>query len=111
MNKLVEVPEIREVPPVAAIPKAAIPPNSAFFDTGRNLYWILNRRGGWISLNETQFKRILKKRNVSPIVPKDSYVSPLDERLIEIQQTCDVQYAGALAGHGPGFTTPASGGF
>jgi hypothetical protein len=102
MNPLVESLEIQDLPYVATIPKAAIPPSTAFFDTGRNLYWILNRRGGWISLNETQFKRVLRKRNVSPTIPKDSYVSPLDERLIEIQQTCDVQYAGALAGHSAG---------
>jgi hypothetical protein len=91
-----------EIARAGAIPKATVPPSTAFFDTGRNLYWILNQRGGWIALNETQFKRILKQRNVSPIVPKGSYVSPLDERLIEIQQTCDVQYAGALAGHAAG---------
>jgi len=76
--------------------------SNAFFDAGRNLYWILNQRGGWIALNETQFKRILKDRNVSPVVPKGSYVSPLDKRLIEIQQTCDVHYAGALAGYAAG---------
>jgi hypothetical protein len=35
-------------------------------------------------------------------VPEGSYVSPLDVRLIEIQQNCDVHYAGALAGHGAG---------
>ena len=72
---------------------------NAFFDTGRNLYWICNQRGGWIALNETQFKRVLRQRGISPKVPEGSYVSPLDERLIEIQQTCDVHYAGALAGH------------
>ena len=58
---------------------------AAFFDTGRNAYWILNQRRSWIALNETQFKRILKQRGVSPTVPKDSYVSPLDEQLIEIR--------------------------
>ena len=79
-----------------------LPSGSAFFDTGRNLYWILNQRGGWIALNETQFKRILRQRNISPKVRPGSYVSPLDERLIEIQQNCDVHYAGALAGNAAG---------
>ena len=75
---------------------------NAYFDTGRNLYWVLNQRGGWIALNETQFKRILRQQGVSPRVPQDSHVSPLDERLIEVQQTCDVHYAGALAGYAAG---------
>ena len=78
------------------------PPPDALFDTGRNLYWIRNQRGGWISINETQVKRILRQRGISPKVPEGSYVSALDERLIEIQQNCDVQYAGALAGHTAG---------
>src|SRR5215469_2802098 len=72
------------------------------FDTGRNQYWINNQRGVWIALNETQFKRELRQRGVSPIVPKNSFVSPLDERLLDIQHNCDVHYSGALAGHDAG---------
>jgi hypothetical protein len=72
------------------------------FDTGRNQYWISNQRGAWIALNETQFKRELKQRGVSPIVPKSSFVSPLDERLLDIQHNCDVHYSGALAGYNAG---------
>jgi CHC2 zinc finger len=74
----------------------------SYFDAGRKEYWTPNNRGGWINLNETQFKRILKQRGISPKIPEGTYVSPLDEQLIEIQQTCDVHYAGALAGHGAG---------
>jgi hypothetical protein len=77
-------------------------PTNYCFDAGRNLYWIKNERGVWIALNETQFKRILRHQGVSPRVPQDSHVSPLYECLIEIQQTCDVHYAGALAGYSAG---------
>ncbi len=73
-----------------------------YFDAGRKEYWTANDRGGWINLNETQLKRILKQRGISPKVPEGTYVSPLDERLIELQQRCDVHYAGALAGHRAG---------
>jgi hypothetical protein len=73
-----------------------------YFDAGRKEYWTANNRGGWISLNETQFKRILRQRGISPKVPEGTYVSPLDEQLIDIQQTCDVHYAGALAGQRAG---------
>lgn len=81
---------------------SSIPVQDAFFDSGRNGYWIRNQRGNWILINETQFKRILKKQGISPKTPEGSYVSPLEERLIEIQQNCDVHYAGALAGHATG---------
>jgi hypothetical protein len=70
----------------------------AYFDAGRNLYWIRDRRNSWIAINETQFKRILRQQGTSPKVPEGSYVSPVDELLIEVQQCCDVHYAGALAG-------------
>jgi hypothetical protein len=73
-----------------------------YFDTGRKEYWTVNNRGGWINLNETQFKRILKQRGISPKVPEGIHVSPLDEQLIDIQQSCDVHYAGGLAGHRAG---------
>ncbi len=73
-----------------------------YFDAARKEYWIANDRGGWISLNETQFKRILKQRGISPKVPEGKYVSPLDEQLIKIQQRRDVHYGGALAGHHEG---------
>jgi hypothetical protein len=72
------------------------------FDTGRNQYWINNQRGEWIALNETQFKRELRQRGVSPVIPKSSFVSPLDERLLDIQHNCAVHYSGALAGYEAG---------
>jgi hypothetical protein len=83
----------------------ATPPSAesfAYFDTGRNCYWIRDSRGGWISLNETQFKRMLRQQGVSPKVLARAYVSPLDLRLIDIQQKADVHYAGALAGYAAG---------
>ena len=75
------------------------PEPNFYFDAGRKEYWTANNRGGWINVNETQFKRILRKHGTSPKVPEASYVSPLDEKLIDIQQQCDVHYAGALAGY------------
>jgi hypothetical protein len=53
-------------------------------------------------LNETQFKRELRQGKVSPTVPNNSYVSPLDEVLLGIQHNCDVHFAGPLAGYATG---------
>jgi hypothetical protein len=78
------------------------PAHDYCFDAGRNLYWIRNERGAWIAFNETQFKRELRQRGVSPIVPKSSHVSPLDECLLGIQHNFDVHYSGALAGYQAG---------
>ena len=73
-----------------------------YFDAGRNCYWLRNDRDGWISLNETQFKRMLRRHGVSPEVLPGAYVSMLDIRLIDIQQKADVHYAGSLAGYSTG---------
>jgi hypothetical protein len=78
------------------------PPRDYCFDAERNGYWIKNERGIWIFFNETQFKRELRLRGVSPYEPKGSFVSPLDECLLGIQHNCDVHYAGPLAGYKAG---------
>src|SRR5205823_10462946 len=76
--------------------------SDAYFDVGRNYYWIRDDRGGWIPLNETQFKRMLRHGGVSPKVLEGAYVSLLDLYLIDIQRKADVHYAGALAGYSAG---------
>lgn len=75
------------------------PPREVYFDFTRNCYWTRNQRGGWISVNESQLKRMLRKEGVSPDRSHGSHVSPLDERLLQIQEAMDVYYAGPLAGH------------
>jgi hypothetical protein len=76
--------------------------SGAYFDVGRNCYWIRDDRGGWIPLNETQFKRMLRHGGVSPKVLEGAYVSLLDLYLIDVQRKADVHYAGALAGYSAG---------
>ncbi|MBI3414225.1 MAG: hypothetical protein HY043_02715 [Verrucomicrobia bacterium] len=85
----------------------ALPPKSreVYFDFNRGNYWTRNERGGWIMMNETQIKRMLRASGVSPNRPDGCHVSPLDERLLEIQGRMDVHYAGSLAGHHAGIYT------
>lgn len=73
-----------------------------YFDFNRSNYWTRNERGGWIMMNETQIKRVLRASGVSPNRPDGCHVSPLDERLLEIQGKMDVHYAGPLAGYQAG---------
>jgi hypothetical protein len=49
----------------------------AYFDAGRNCYWIRDDCGCWISLNETQFKRVLRMRGISPGMLQGAHVSLL----------------------------------
>jgi len=73
-----------------------------YFDFYRGKYWTRNERGGWIMVNETQINRTLRASGVSPKRPEGCHVSPLDERLLEIQAKMDVHYAGPLAGYQAG---------
>lgn len=73
-----------------------------YFDFYRGNYWTQNARRGWIMMNETQITRGLRASGISPKRPEGSHVSPLDERLLEIQGKMDVHYAGPLAGHQAG---------
>jgi energy-coupling factor transporter ATP-binding protein EcfA2 len=73
-----------------------------YFDFNRGNYWTRNERGGWIMMNETQIKRVLRASGISPNRPDGCHVSPLDERLLEIQGKMDVHYAGPLAGYQAG---------
>ena len=74
----------------------------AYFDAGRNCYWIRDDCGCWISLNETQFKRVLRMQGISPRILQGAHVSLLDFHLTETQQRANVHYAGALAGYATG---------
>ena len=77
-----------------------------YFDFNRGNYWTRNKRGCWITMNETQISRQLRADGVSSF-RSDGYVSPLDERLLAIQGKMDVHYAGPLAGHHAGVLTVA----
>ena len=80
-------------------------PREIYFDFNRGNYWTCNERGGWIMMTETQIKRILRSIGISDARLPCKPVSPLDLRLIEIQETMDVHFAGPLAGYHAGVYT------
>jgi hypothetical protein len=73
-----------------------------WFNANGREYWRQNNHGGWITNNETQVSRVLRKAGFSRKIRDNEFVSPLDEELIEIQEEKDVQYSGPLAGFGDG---------
>lgn len=56
-------------------------------------------RGGWVSLSETQIKRLLRSKGVEKNVQKGELVSEIENELLMIQTTQNVDYSGPLAGH------------
>jgi hypothetical protein len=89
--------------PADAVRKPSKKSRDYYYDAHKKEYLVQNARGGWIALNETQFKRILKKEGYSTHVASGGRISPLDELLIHLQQHKDVYYVGPLAGHSSGF--------
>jgi len=75
----------------------------AYFDYRRNLYLVHNSRGGWTPLNETSFKRILRSHGYRKKLGEGERVSEVEAFLLRVQTSCDVKYAGPLAGTDEGF--------
>ena len=73
-----------------------------YFDFNRGNYWTRNGRNGWIMVNETQIKRMLRSTGISDKRIAFAEVSPLDLRLLDIQERMDVHYSGPLAGYNAG---------
>lgn len=81
---------------------AAKPPE-AFYDTAKKEFLIQDIRGCWIGLAETQFKRVLRQKGISPRVDEKTGLSPQDEAILHYQQDRNVMWAGPLAGYRTGF--------
>lgn len=79
-------------------------PGDCFYDSGRKEYIAMNASGRWLPLNESQFKRRLRSQGISNKVPDGALISPVEEKIIHVQDQQDVQFAGPLAGCRQGFT-------
>ena len=72
--------------------------HQVYYDPNKH-YWRQNNRGGWITNNEGQVSRALRKWGISDKRREGELTSPVDDTLLDIQQDKDVQYAGRLAGY------------
>lgn len=77
----------------------------SYYESPRKEFLITDKNGNWIALNETQYKRVLKKAGFSPRVASDVLVSPMDDAILFTQSERNVQYAGPLAGYKRGLYT------
>jgi ParB-like chromosome segregation protein Spo0J len=83
--------------------KKTIEDGIGFYDISKKEYLIRNESGRWLSLADAQFKLRLRKRGISTRKADDSLVSAGEQVMLQIQDYCDVQYSGALAGRKSGF--------
>jgi hypothetical protein len=101
---------------IAAVPvqpegaSANTPPQAAgaddfecYYDLARKEYLVRNGRGIWLSLNESQFKRVLRKHGFSTRATDGERLSGIDQKILDTQNQHDVSYAGPLAGYRAGF--------
>jgi hypothetical protein len=75
-----------------------------YFDQMVRLFWMKNPAAEWVDLNETQFKRELRKLGLraQADIQAGQPISQLDEKLRTIEQNHRVAYAGLLAGYRAG---------
>jgi hypothetical protein len=78
-------------------------PGSVYYDTARKEFLVKNGRGVWLHLREGAFKRTLRAWGFAVKAIPGERISPADQRILEIQDTQDVAYAGPLAGCSEGF--------
>lgn len=83
---------------MSKLPSQCLPTPEAYFDCHRGCYWIQNLRGGWIQINETSLKRLLRGSGFVSKPIEAGLISEVDEILIRIQRGKDVSFAGPLAG-------------
>ncbi len=94
---LISIPEILEPP------KQETSTEEFYYEKYSKEYLLRNQRKSWLSLTETQFKKELAYRGLSSKAEKGENVSEIDEFLIKLRDTRDIDYAAPLAGYKSGF--------
>lgn len=81
-----------------------LPPSfDGYYDAQRKEYLVQNSGGRWLSHNDSGFKRILRGKGLSAWRREGELLSAAEKVILELQNTRDVSYAGALAGRDAGF--------
>jgi hypothetical protein len=72
-----------------------------YYDSFKRAYVMKNKRGTYLSLDGTQVTKRLKMHGLSSHKSEQG-VNEIEETILEIEETNDVGYAGALAGYDSG---------
>ncbi len=78
-------------------------PPEAYYDAGRKEYLVKDKRGDWLGLTETQFKRVLRHFGITAAPDRATGISPQDNAIMELQMDRNVAWAGQLAGWKAGY--------
>jgi len=78
-------------------------PEEFYYEKYSKEYLLRNKRRSWMSLAETQFKKEMAYRGMNTRTEKGNNVSEVDEFIIKLRDTNDIDYAGPLAGYASGF--------
>lgn len=79
-----------------------VPALDAYYDQTRKEYLVQDNQNGWVSINETALKRIMRQRGFDTRPRRGELVSEVDTKIIEVQTRFNVQYAGPVAGYHTG---------
>lgn len=86
------------------LPSDYLPKPIGYYDPHRRDYLVENSRGGFVRINETNFKRFLREAGISTKGLDGDPLSPVERELLRFQREQDVDYAGPLAGYQKGLT-------
>jgi len=83
-------------------PADALPQFPAFYDSNRKSYWILDRAGNYLEVNESSLRRHLKASGLAPDAARTELISEVDKALNDYQLERAVAFAGPLSGYPKG---------
>lgn len=74
------------------------PKLEAYYDQMRKEYLVQDHGGGWVSVNETGLKRIMRQLGFDNRPRRGEVLSDVEHKLVEIQTRFNVLFAGPVAG-------------
>ena len=86
-------------------PAEALPRLVAYYDSNRKSYWILNRAGDYLEVNETSLRRHLKASGLASDTRHSELISEVETALNDYQLESAVAFAGPLSGCRKGIIT------
>lgn len=85
----------------------ARPEPVAVWDTIAKAPWMKNTRGWWVEYGISDLKRVLRFDTYRSLSAHDNKDRKIEEHIMDMQRTLDVEYAGIVAGYPPGLRVMA----
>jgi len=82
--------------------KGVCPSFQSYYDARRKAYWICDRVGNYLEINESSLRRHLRACGLAPDTQRGELISQLESAINDCQLDRSVSFAGPLAGHSKG---------